>query len=168
MAQDVQPVEGKAIEIRPYERFVKNLQTRAAESDRNRSFDVAASQMDKILTAETEEEFWDADEGGTVSGKDFTDIAIQINGYEIARSDDKYESDLGVYVNINATLLQNAKGYKTGEQVIINTGASLVVTKLEAARARDMFPIKCFIKGTEAKNGTVLKLRPVASLPASA
>jgi hypothetical protein len=166
---DVAAKEGTVIEPKPHDRFVANLKARAvaAQGDdgKKRSFEIAASQMDKILTAETEEDIWDADEGGTVSGKDFTDIAIEINGYELTESDDKYDSPLGVYVNINATTLQKAKGYDVGEIVIINTGATLIITKLEAFRSKGLIPgLRCIIKGTEAKNGTVLKLRPLASV----
>lgn len=168
MATDVQtqPKEGKVAEIRPHERFVANLKARAVEAQgedgKTRSFEIAASQMDKILSAETEEDIWDADEGGTVAGKDFTDVALEILDYQLTESDDKYDSPLGVYVNIKATLLQKTKGYDVGEVVVINTGATLVITKLEAFRSKGMIPgLKCMIRGTEAKNGTVLKLRPL-------
>lgn len=159
MSADLQAKDGNAVALRPHERFVKNLQERAAEN--NRSMEVTAKQVNKILSAETEADIWDADEGGTVSGQDFTDVEIEIRGYEIAPSDDQYESLFDVYVNIDAVTLQEAKGYGIGEAVIINTGAPLVITKLEMFRARDMFPVQAVIKGTVAKKGTVLKLRPV-------
>src|SRR5581483_11392521 len=132
---EVQTKEGNALEIRPYERFVKSLQERAAENGNSRSFEVGANQMDKILKAETEDEIWDADEGGVVAAKDFKDIEIEIRDYTLAPSSDQFESDLGVYVNIDAVVLQETRGFSPGEVVIINTGAKLIVTKLEQLKS---------------------------------
>lgn len=170
MPADVQPKTGNAVELKPHERFVRSLQARAAENANNgsRNREILAGQVNKILAADTDEEFWNADEGGTIAGQDLQDVPMEILGYEITPSSDEYTSDFGVYVNIDATLLASEKGYSAGEKVIVNTGAPLIITKLEAARARDMFPLRCVIKGTKAKNGTVLKLRPLPNIAVSA
>lgn len=163
MSTDMQPAStGNALELRPHERYMRNLQARMQEEAGNRSFDVAANQMDKILTAETESEIWEADEGGTVSGKDFTDVPIQINSYTKAPSRDEFDAPLGCFVSISATLLTESKGYSAGEEVIISTGAPLIITKLDALAAGGYIPCKCMIVGTKANKGEVLKLRPLA------
>jgi hypothetical protein len=157
---DVQPKTGTTIAPRPHERFVANLQARAQENGgKNRAFEVAASQMDKILSAETEEDIFNADEGGTISGQDFVNEPFEVRSYEISQSDSKYDSDLGVYVNIQAVALTDSKYATAGEQIVINTGATLVITKLEALRARNLLPVKVVIRATPARNGDVLKLR---------
>lgn len=143
------------------ERWTANLQARADEAS-NEEFDgaaILAQQVGRIFNAETEEELDAADQGGTVAGKDFTDIAIDVHSYRLER-DSKFTTDLGVFTWIDATVVQaNKKGFAVGEPVTINTGAGLVIAKLEWYRAHNMLPKTCVLKATETRKGnTVLKL----------
>jgi hypothetical protein len=143
------------------ERWTTNLQARADEAS-NEEFDgtaILAQQVGRIFNAETEEELDAADQGGTVAGKDFTDIAINVHSYRLER-DSKFTTDLGVFTWIDATVVQaNKKGFAVGEPVTINTGAGLVIAKLEWYRAHNMLPKTCVLKATETRKGnTVLKL----------
>jgi len=142
---------------RPHDQFGEYLLRRAEEDGATRGYEVAASQMDKMLAAETEQEIWDADEGGTVNGQDMIDVELEIRGFKVATSDDQYDAALGVYILIDATRLDN------GEQVIVNTGAPLIITKLRMFEVREMLPVTGVIRGTKARNGTVLKLRQLPS-----
>jgi hypothetical protein len=142
-------------------RWTDNLQARADEAS-SEEFDstaILAQQVTKIFAAETEEELDAADQGGTVAGKDFTDIAFQVNGYRLER-ESKFTTDLGVFTWIDGTVKQgNKKGFAIGDPVTINTGAGLVIAKLEWYRAHNALPKTCVLKATETRKGnTVLKL----------
>lgn len=141
--------------IKPHERFLASLKRRAEVEGARLGQDVSQSQMDKILTAETEQEIWDADEGGTFSGQDMEDVELEIQSFTVAPSSEQYDASLGVYINIKATRLD------TGEEVIINTGADKIITKLAVFEAKGMLPILAVIKGIPTPNGKMLKLRPV-------
>jgi hypothetical protein len=158
---DVAAKSGKVISPKPFNRFKASLQERAAETqkDKNRGSEIVQDQANKILTAQTLEEVWEADEGGTVSGKNFTDIPMQILSYDLAPSSDEYESDLDVYVNMRVVVLESGNGYSPGDEVIVNVGGTLIVTKLEMFRNFDAFPQDAVIK----QYGRVLKLRPVGN-----
>lgn len=161
------------VATRPADRFREYLQLRAKATP-SRAWDVAANQIDNIITAAEGDDIdavWDADTGGTVAGKDIAGVELDIAGYEVAESDDKYDSPLGVFASIDATVLSkpDAKSpWNIGDRVIINCGAPLVVAKLRALEAHDAFPVQAFIQAIPARNGDVLKLRPVPKRAATA
>lgn len=162
MSAEVQSVKsGKVVTQTPFDKFRDNLQARAKETarDKNRGSEIVKGQAEKILTAQTIDDVWDADEGGTISGKAFVDVPCQILGYELAESSDEYESDLDVYVNMRVVVLETANGYSPGDEVTVNVGGTLIVTKLEQFRAMDAFPLDAVIKAY----GRVLKLRRVGA-----
>ena len=144
-----------------FDRWTANLQARA-DATSNEEFDakaILAQQVSRIFDAENEDQLDEADQGGTVAGKDFTDIVIEVRGYRLER-DSKFTTDLGVFCWIDAVVMQqNKEGFAIGEPVTINTGAGLVIAKLEWYRAHDQLPKKCVLKSTETRKGnTVLKL----------
>jgi hypothetical protein len=146
---------GTAIAPRAHEQFIEYLARRAEADGATRSFDVAANQMDKLLNAETEQEIWDADEGGTFSGQDMIDIELLIRGYKVAVSSDEYDSPLGVYILIDAVRLD------TGDEIVVNTGSPLIITKLRKLESRELLPAEAVIRGYKAAKGTVLKLKQI-------
>lgn len=147
--------DGEIVTVRPYEKLTAFLARRAEVDGEGRGFEIASKQIDKILTAETDEEIWDADAAGTVNGQDMMDVEMQVRGVKYAPSSDEYDAPLGVYAIIDAIRMD------TGEEAVVSTGAPLVITKLRAFEARGKFPLGCVIKGTKAAKGTVLKLRPL-------
>lgn len=147
--------QGTVIAVKPHQRFVESLLRQAEDNEGIHGKEVSLNQVDRILTAETETEIWDADEGGTVSGQDMVDIELEIQDFVVLKSGDEYDATLGVYVNITAIRLD------TAETVIINTGADKIVTKLAVFKARGMLPIGGVIRGVKTANGTMLKLRPL-------
>lgn len=165
MSADVQPKSGTIVTENVarsnFNRWTTNLQARADEE--KGSFDstqLLAQQVGKIFDAETEEEMDAADEGGTVAGQDFTDIIIEIHGYRLER-DSKFTTSAGVFAWIDATVQQpNKKGFEVGESITLNSGAPLVIAKLEWYRSHDRFPVKCYFKSYETRGGnTVIKLK---------
>lgn len=163
MSTDMQPTTGNAISPSPYARFKANLAARAAELEtdevarRARSEEIISSQANRILNASSVDDIWNADKGGTVSGKDMVGVEIEIRGYVLAPSDDEYEGS-DVYVNIDAVLMQDHEARHPGEEIVVNCGAPLVVTKLEMFRSVDAFPIEAVLR-SYGKRG-VLKLEP--------
>jgi hypothetical protein len=149
------PASGAIQKAKPHERFIAYMQRRAESEGSQLGAEVSASQMDKILTAETEEEIWDADEGGTFSGQDMIDIELMIQSFTVAPSSDEFEAALGVYANIKATRLD------TGEEVIVNTGADKIITKLRMFEQKGLLPIGGVIKAVKTPKGSMLKLRPL-------
>ena len=155
-AVDKNAVSGTITDLKPHQQFIAYLGRRAESEKVNRAHDVAASQIDRILSATTEEEIWAADEGGVVSGQNMEDVELQIRGYGVAKSDDKFDTDLGVYVLMDCIRLD------TGESVVVNTGSALIITKLRMFEQRDAFPIEGVIKGQPTSNGgRLLRLRPL-------
>jgi len=152
----VGPANGEVVPAKPHEKLMEFLARRAEVDGVNRSFEVASMQVDKILSATTDQEIWDADEKGTSNGQDMTDVELLVQEVKYAKTSEEYDADLGVYAIISAIRLD------TGEEVVIATGAALVIAKLRAMEARGKFPLECVIRGTKAGNGTVLKLRPLA------
>jgi len=155
---DVQTVKsGKVVAPTKFDKFRDNLQARAREvsRDKARGSEIVRGQAEKILAAQTVDEIMAADEGGTVSGLDFVDVPFQALGYELGESNDDFSSDLDVYANLRAVVIESSGDYSPGDEIIVNVGGTLVVTKLEALRAADAFPINLVIK----KYGRVLKLR---------
>lgn len=148
-------LQGNAVALRPHEKFTQSLQRRAEREGALLGAEVSESQRDKILTAQTEAEIWDADEGGTFSGQDMIDVELEFQSIKIAPSSDEYDASLGVYANITAMRLDN------GEIVIVNTGADKIITKLIMFESKGMLPVEGVIKGIKTPKGTMLKLRPL-------
>lgn len=154
--------QGAVQGIRPAESLRMYLASRAEESETVRGSDVMDQQLDAMLAAETPEDIWEADSGGTIAGQNFTDVPIRITGYSVVKGGEQFAAPLGVYILITATVLDgaNAEGADTGDTVTLNTGAPLIIGKLRVLEANGLLPVDCFIKGTKTPNGTVLKLRP--------
>jgi hypothetical protein len=161
---DVAAKEGKIVSRdakADLDRWTANLQARADES-KEESFDrtaLLAQQVSKIFNAEDEDQLDAADQGGSVAGQDFTDVVVEIHDYRLER-DSQYTTDTGVFAWIDAVVMQaNKYGYAVGEPVTINTGAALVIAKLEWYRMKDLLPKKCVFKASKTRSGnTVLKL----------
>jgi hypothetical protein len=158
MAKDVATKDAGTVALRPYERFVQYMQERAEiQNNDERSFNVSAQLMDKILSAETMEDIWEADEGGMVAGRDLIDVEQVVRGYVVMKTTrDDFDNPLGVYVVVDAVRLED------GTEFVWNTGAAGIVAKLRAFEAMDGFPLECVIRGIRTSSGyDVLKLRPV-------
>lgn len=152
---DVDHVQGNAIAPKPHERFIASLQRRADIEGGQLGAQVSASQMDKILIAETADEVWDADEGGTFSGQDLVDVELRFLSLTIAPSSDEFDASLGVYVNVKCMRLDS------GEEIILNTGADKIITKLVRFESLGVLPVEGVIRAVKTPKGSMLKLRPL-------
>jgi len=161
VAEATAPANG-AVAVQRVNKFIDYLAARA-EMNTDRGKDIAFLQANKIIEATesgTLEDIWNADEGGVVSGKDFVGIEFMLNSVEFAPSSDQFDAPLGHFVSMSSTVLQETESFEVGEEIVINTGASAVVTKARALEARGALPAACVLKSVPARKGAVLKLRP--------
>ena len=166
-----------AVAPRPAESLREWLQ-RIAEEDTDRSWEVAASQLDRILAATTLDDIMEADEAGTYQGRDLVGFEFECTGttfpgdIRVVKSSEKFNAPFGVYIQFHATALVDfpSKGVLAGDDCLISTGSPLVIGKLRTLAANGHLPMKLMFSGTEAPNGVVLKLRrpPNRAIPAKA
>lgn len=161
---DVPDVSGPRIS----EQFTGWLQRAADANEGTRTFDVAAGQLDRLLTAESVDDILDADEQGTLQLRDMVGVQLRIPnpGFPgcVRKSSEKYSATLGVYIQFPATVLAVPDKYlaaQVGDDVLVSTGAPLVIGKLRSMEANGYLPFDFLVTGVEAANGTVLKLRRV-------
>lgn len=168
MAKSVTPAQngatnGEVSEVNALERLNKKLgflcRMDADSPDTGR-----INTIEAILSAESEEDFWNADEKVSTGGRDLQDVEIRILDFTVKKGTDTGiknnifrdpESGAALYLDVRAVRLDS------GEEMVFNTSAPLVVAKILGLQERGMLPQDCVIRGTETANGTVLKLKPV-------
>jgi hypothetical protein len=142
--------------------FVEWIRREAADNADTRAFDVAVSQLDKILSAQTFDDIMDADSGGTYESRDLVGLEIEIHAGSVryAKSAERFNSELGVYVQFSATALMDypSSAVVAGQDMLISSGAPLIIGKIRTLDANGLLPAKVMITGVQAPNGTVLKL----------
>lgn len=161
--------EGSAITPRIADSFAEWLKELAEnnEGSKERSYEIAAGQLDKILTAESAEDIMSADEGGTHQGKDMIDFEMEVDPIDwptaVMKSSEEFDTPLGVYIQIHGSALMDfpSENITVGEQVTVSTGAPLVIGKLRALSANGHLPMPVKFLGIKAPRGTVLKLGSV-------
>jgi len=154
---------GTAVEPRRVESLIQYLSRRAEADQGTRAYDVAAAQLEKILAAETEDEFWDASDYTSLGGRDLEDVEQRILSFTVHVSDsDEFDAALGHFIMVNAQKIED------GEELIWNTQSPLIIGQLRWMEAKGLLPYDCVIKGTRARKGRVIKLRPLAKRPVQA
>jgi hypothetical protein len=162
------------VATRPAERFQQYALARALDTSGNRGTEVMASQMDRILDAAerdnvTEKEIWDADAGGTVQARDVPGLEVEIHDLSfVASNRDDIENNKGYYASMSATVLGGPEvtltraGLEIGVDIVLQTGADLIITKVRAFQAREMLPVKAVVTATRTSSGNdVLRIRPL-------
>lgn len=161
---EVEVTEGTTVAPRMVDRFSQYLLDRAdrENGDGADPADVTASLTERILSAQTEDEIWDADEGATVRLDSFIGCELEFKpGWRPIRSkNEDFKSAFGAFIIGQAVIIASSRNdYKPGEQVTYNTGAAGVIAKLRAFEALELLPKKALVKGVETNSGnTVLKL----------
>jgi len=142
------------------DRFASTMRARAKldESMADKGAGMEAV-MARNLQAETIEDLWDADEGGTPSAEDFADVEHRIDSFDVLSSkNEEYDTKrLGdSFLLVHGTRLDN------GEEIIYNTSAALLVTKLMGFERLNALPVDVVIRATALEGvKKVLKYRPV-------
>ena len=158
---------------------------RAMAMDASAETDVFAGDdlLNAILAAETEEEFWDADERAPLNFQHLSGCEISVISLEVKYGRGNNDSIITPFVSAEGKKMYllakcvriSAAGEKkiinlpkVGEVFTANTSARYVVTKLWAAQSRGMIDentgrtLECVVQGTDLGDGTeVLKLRPI-------
>jgi hypothetical protein len=157
------PKEGTVAKLTPAAQFRQYMAERAAQESAQNAEDVAATQIDKVFAGETEDEIFSAVEGSTVQARDAVGLEIEIHSMRMQESD-RYDGS-PYYANLDVTVLGGPRevltrnGLTVGINVILQTGAEIIIAMVRAFEARNLMPVRCVIAGTETSSGfTVLKL----------
>lgn len=163
--ENVNPVTGEvqaSDAARPANRFRQWVQQQA--TDETDSWEVTARQLDKMLMAEDADAIMNSDEGGTHQGRDLLDFEFEVPSqtFRYANTSPEFDAPLGVYMQFSAVALMDYpnEGILLGEEILISTGAPLVIGKLRTLQANGFLPRKFIMKGYRGGKGVVLKLRP--------
>lgn len=158
-------VEAKPVkQLRGLHSMVSMLEIEASLQDGNDSAEFVAELMDKMLTAETEEELFGMAEVGTIPGKDFVarPFRLKNDGIRWMRS----RADLVAQGGFPYYALMDVEEIETGQTVTLNCGAKTFVAtlfRLQKLGGFDQYengrPL--MIKSKSAGNGDVLILVPV-------
>lgn len=138
---------------RPYESFIETVKNRAVtEAGVRSSFDIASQVVDKIVTAESADDVFAANEAGPADLNDFEGQTLNVYSLDWFTGDAKYKEGLGVYVVFHA--------YDTkGNDVVISTGAVNVCSslyRLEMLGAiREDQPLAVTFRSRTTANGTL-------------
>jgi hypothetical protein len=148
-----------------HDRFAEYMALRAKQDDRDTgTADEAMNRIsEKLLTAETEADIWEADEGSLPSAEDMVDIEQRIFGFDIVASkdEDKRNKRTG-----NAYLVIHSARLDNGEMTDWSTSATLVVQKLVRFAQLGYFLDGKYLDAVVRSNTTnagneVYKLRPI-------
>jgi hypothetical protein len=153
-----EPARHDGGELRPTEKLVDYLVRRAQEDAGTRNYEIAATQLDRILSAGSAEQMWNADDFDSIGGRDLVDVEQRINSFTVHEGSEQYASPLGHWIMVQAQRLDN------GQEITWNTGAPLLIGKLrwlEAAELLGTADAECVIRSTPTPNGSVLKLKQV-------
>lgn len=158
--------EGTVSKTTPAQAFRSYMAERAVRESATDSTDVAANQIDRIFSAETEADIWDADQGGTVQARDVIGIVVEIRSMRMQESE-RFEGS-PYYANFDVTCLGGPKevlaraSLSVGASFVLQTGAELIIAKVRAFESRNMLPVRAIIAGTRTSSGfDVLKLAQV-------
>lgn len=175
---------GEIQQITAFQRLVARMSQMATVDVEGANF--KGDDLNAILEAETEEEFWDADERGPIDGKKLVDCEILIHDFQVKFSrggngggeemQGVFKNDAGksMYLLVTSTRVSTAGEKRelrlpgVGEQFVWNTSARFLVAKImKAAQMGWIDPtsgkaLECVVKGIDLGDGqTVLKLRPM-------
>jgi hypothetical protein len=170
---------GEVMTPRPAEAF-RNYMLREAQDAATgpnkgmRAADVMDSQVDRIITVAsddnaTDDDIWNADAGGTVQARDVPGLEVRIKDITaVLSSREDIENSKGYYASMNATIIGGPEdvlvrnGLQLGADIVLQTGAELIVSKVQAFKSRDRLPIEAVITAIPTASGNdVLKLRPM-------
>jgi hypothetical protein len=117
----------------------------------------------KIMEAADDNEMWTADDLMQLGGRDLADVEMGIQSFTVRRS---ARADIDTpFVDSKGRkmfLLVRSVKLETGEEIVWNTSAPLLVAKLFWLSTRDMLPCEAVIRATDLGAGqAVLKLKPI-------
>lgn len=136
----------------------------AEETSAMRTFKAYANQLERMLTADDLDAIIDSDERGTHETRDLVGVHLDIlPGMDVAKSAERFAAPLGVYVQFPARARSDYKrlGIKQGDDLLVSSGAPLIIGKVRTLNAGEYLPLPMMIAGTDTASGTLLKLQRV-------
>jgi hypothetical protein len=155
---------GDVQELRPFEKFTAHIQRLAAQNDESNKDIVTSGQVDKILTAETIEDVWDADEGGMYALKDLVGMELELLSAKDLPSKDETKRNLfGTWLLMECGVLTENKklGLPIGDVIMVNTGVPTVIAKIKALQGKGVNHIQFMVQGIPSGAGEMVRLRPI-------
>jgi hypothetical protein len=164
------------VTMTPYEKFCTILAGRATLESEEKNVDYAS--IEAIITSETEEEMWVADDRGPLGGRDLAGVVQIIEDIQVKWSNSPTisspfidpKTEKALYLLITSTRYDDAKytGKRTdleqGGKFQWNTSAPRLVAKLIWLEGHDRLHQPVAIEATDIGGGQqVLKLRPAPS-----
>jgi hypothetical protein len=170
---DQNGTQGTVQQLRPFEKFTDHLRKEAAFNDEGNKDIVTATQVDKILTAESIEDVWDADEGGLYALKDLVGMEFELRSSKTLPSKDPTKANLfQVWLLLELAALTESRklGIPIGDVIMVNTGVPQVIAKIKALQGLGVTPIQFMVQGVPSSSGEMVRLRPVPTraIPADA
>jgi len=171
MADSVAQKPDNAVAIKPHEAFRSWMQQNMQEADGEL---IAADNLDRMLTADNDDDIWNADAGGTVQGRDAVGLEVEILDFKSTPSH-KADIESNYYGTMRATVLGGPtdvltkNGLNVGDSIALQTGAENILGKVFAFHLRGRLPIRAIITGTTTQSGNeVLSIRPLPVRSSSA
>lgn len=184
MAQKSTEVDsnGKGGEVIPPTLFQSLLRKMSLDAEidaaENRGNSATLATVERILTAETDEDIWNAGDLANIGGRNLVDVEMTVYDFAVkyGNRDDvesiftdgtgrKYFLLVTAVVNsIPADDPQefNRPPLELGQEIVFNTSAPDIVPKLYAFRDRERFPLECVIRALDLGGGKhYLRLKPV-------
>lgn len=145
--------------------MIRNLAAQATFAETTGTDDFVMDIMEKILSAETEDEIFAAQEAGVISGKDFAGRPFRLLEEDIQWRKSTIQTpdveNLPIYALMKVTALD------TGEEEMLGCGGKTFVATLFALIARDAFDTKKYpdgrtfvLRATATPSGSRLSLLP--------
>jgi len=154
-------------------RRLMSLMSGRAHLDESETPTANYDQLDAILTAESEDEMWDADDRGILGGRDLAGIAMRVMRFDVkyGNRDDvssPFVDPTGrkMYLLIDSVRISERanrqdKGPQPGELFTWNTSAPRIVGKLFWLEQNNKLPAEVLIEAIQLGGSqAVLKLKP--------
>jgi hypothetical protein len=147
------------------DQFHDYMRERAVEEGTGaaRGEEIEAQQIERILTAESEDDIWDADNAGTIQARDIRDMEVEIlDIVPVVSTRQDLENSKGYYVSMNAVCLGapadilRKTGLIVGDSFVLQTGATRIISKVRAFEAKGWLPMRGVIAGTDTSSGNVV------------
>jgi hypothetical protein len=138
-------------------------------ADTENSPGTVTSTVERIVTAQTEEEMWDAGDLANIGGRNMVDIEQQVRSFQVkystgntSPSGEEIQSAFRDSQGRGMYLLVEAVKLETGEELVWNTSAPDIVSKLMWLQEHNRLPADVVIRGIDLGGGkTYLRLKPV-------
>jgi hypothetical protein len=170
--------EGTVQQQTPFTRLIRQLSLEAEIDAADNSGNASTiATIDRIMSAENDEDIWNAGDLANIGGRNLVDVEMQVTDFLVKYGNrDDVESVFmadgrkffllikSTIIGIPSTDAQefNRPPLEIGQEIVWNTSAPDIVPKLVAFRDRNKFPLDCVIRALDLGGGKhYLRLKPV-------